>query len=148
MYYSMCITHVVINGFWGVAGVVGLVGAGRRVSRIRSVVVGWCLFITMMKVTSRCAAVVVTDRSGCSAVVSGSTVSQVASASYVQQESSECALPNRYKYISMLFIRKKNVVFLFFSSLFFSHRSYYIYAGVYHKASWRYHNACIIFRLL
>lgn len=147
MYYSMCITHVVVNGFRGVAGVVGLVGAGRRVSRIRSVVVGWCLFITMMKVTSRCAAVVVTDRSGCSAVVSSSTVSQVASASYVQQESSECALPNRYKYISMLFIRKK-CRFSIFSSSFFSHRSYYIYAGVYHKASCRYHNACIIYRLL
>lgn len=142
MYYSICITHVVVNGFRGVAGVVGLVGAGRRVSRICSVVVGWYIFITVVKVTSRCGAVVVTDRSGCSAVVS--TVSQVASASHVQQESSECALPNRYEYISILFIRKK-CRFSIFSSLFFSHRSYYIYADVYHKASWRYHNACIIY---
>lgn len=142
MYYSMCITHVVVDGFRGVAGVVGLVGAGRRVSRIRSVVVGRCLFITMVKITSRCGAVVVTDRSGCSAVISSSTVSQVASASHVQQESSECALSNRYEYISILFIRKKMSFFYFFIVISLTPvLSYFIDAGVYHKAQWRYHNA-------
>jgi len=99
-----CITHVVVDGFRGVARVVGLVGAGRRVSRVRSVVIRLGIFITLVVVSSRCGCVVVTNRSGYSTMVSGGAVSQVASASHMQQESGECALS--YEHVSILIISK------------------------------------------
>lgn len=112
-YCVICITHVVVDGFRGVARVVGLVGAGWRVSRIRSVVIRLGIIITLVVVSSWCGTVVVTDCSRCSTMVSGSAVSQVASASHMQQESGECALSIEHEYISILLIRKWDLLFFY-----------------------------------
>lgn len=78
-------THVVVHGF-RVARVVGLVGAGRRVGRVRGVVVRRGRFVSV---------VLVTDAAMVTAVVSSCAVSQVASAGHVQDESDKCALQRK-----------------------------------------------------
>lgn len=87
--FTCVYTHVVVDGF-RVTRVVGLVGAGRRVGRVRRVVVRRSRLVTLVTAVVSCGTPVVGSRA----------VSQVTAASHVQDESGECALRNRETYIS------------------------------------------------
>lgn len=88
-------THVVVHGF-RVARVVGLVGAGGRVGRVRGVVVRRGRVVTV---------VLVTDSAVVTAVVSGCAVSQVTSAGHLQDESDECALQRKNDGVACYYYR-------------------------------------------